>query len=671
MIREIHSSQSPFLSSAIIFLTTIHLLVSSTTSQQQPTFNTAGCQDNSNSTTPPAYTSNLAALLNTLPRKASTATFSNDSAADGGVFSLYLCRGDVSLTTCAACVTQAAQEVQRRCPAHRAAIVWYDQCMLRYSNVSFAGRAEVQYRLLMWNTQNNTSPGETDNGALSLIYGLIDYVPYTGLMYGTNESESRGQPRYAMAQCTRDLSSGACLSCLEELNDASDRCCRGRIGWRILTPSCSLRYEQSLFYEIPPPPPQSPPGGEDDGGGGGNNTGKIAGIVGAIVGVTVAVVGIWYCSCCRRKKGRSAGGETSQEILLPDYDGSNHNTAIGIEVPGHENDREVHCYSLATILAATNNFSNANKLGQGGFGPVYKGKLQDGQEIAVKRLSLTSKQGLEEFRNEVMVIVKLQHRNLVRLLGYCLERGEKLLVYEYLANTSLDAFLFDPKKSKELDWEKRANIVEGTARGLMYLHEDSRLKIIHRDMKASNVLLDDQMNPKISDFGTARIFGGNQIEANTERVVGTYGYMAPEYALEGVISTKSDVYSFGILMLEIISGKKNRGSFDPSQASSLLLQAWELWSEGRGEELIDSNIAKNCPARWIHIALLCTQDDPAERPTMSAVVRMLGSKSDDDLPRQLKRPFTAGGFTHVSDLSSSTSGTGTGFLTSDQSTGTS
>ncbi|KAM3749463.1 hypothetical protein ACB098_05G186800 [Castanea mollissima] len=325
-------------------------------------------------------------------------------------------------------------------------------------------------------------------------------------------------------------------------------------------------------------------------------------------------------------------------------------------------------FNLSTIHIATNNFSDVNKLGEGGFGPVYKGKLINGKEIAVKRLSLKSKQGLEEFKNEVILIAKLQHRNLVRLLGCCLEGEEKLLVYEYMANTSLDAFLFDPKKCNELDWAKRTNIINGIAKGLQYLHEDSWLKIIHRDMKVSNILLDNEMNPKISDFGTARIFGGNQIEANTNRIVGTYGYMAPEYAMEGLFSIKSDVYSFGILMLEIVSGKKNNSFYHQEHSQSLLLYAWRLWNEGKGMEFMDQTIVDICPIsealRLIHIALLCVQEDPNDRPTMSEVILMLASTSIK-LPQALAPPFSVARF--IMSDQSSTNEMGIGFIASDQS----
>ncbi|KAJ7948222.1 G-type lectin S-receptor-like serine/threonine-protein kinase [Quillaja saponaria] len=296
--------------------------------------------------------------------------------------------------------------------------------------------------------------------------------------------------------------------------------------------------------------------------------------------------------------------------------------AKGIDIPH---------FHLESILAATDNFSNANKLGQGGFGPVYKGKFPGEQEIAVKRLSSCSGQGLEEFKNEVVLIAKLQHRNLVRLLGYCVEGEEKMLIYEYMPNKSLDFFIFDRKLCVLLDWEMRFNIILGIARGLLYLHQDSRLRIIHRDLKTSNILLDEEMNPKISDFGLARIFGGKETAANTNRVVGTYGYMSPEYALDGIFSVKSDVFSFGVVVLEIMGGKRNTGFYHVEHSLSLLGYAWHLWKEDKAVELMDQILCKTCNTndylKCINVGLLCVQEDPNDRPTMSNILFMLGSES--------------------------------------------
>ncbi|KAL3652500.1 hypothetical protein CASFOL_002181 [Castilleja foliolosa] len=296
-----------------------------------------------------------------------------------------------------------------------------------------------------------------------------------------------------------------------------------------------------------------------------------------------------------------------------------------------DEDLELPMYDLSAVNKATNSLSNDNKLGEGGFGPVYKGVLEDGKEVAVKRLSATSSQGVDEFKNEVICIAKLQHRNLVKLLGCCIQGHEKMLIYEYLSNKSLDLILFDKTKSKLLDWQKRFHIITGTARGLLYLHQDSHLRIIHRDLKASNVLLDDDLNPKISDFGMARIFGGNETEANTKRVVGTYGYMSPEYAGDGLFSVKSDIYSFGVLVLEIVSGQRNRGFQHSKHHHNLLGHAWMLYKDGMPMELVDPNIVSsvylNELLRSIHVALLCVQHSPEDRPTMSSVIMMLGGGS--------------------------------------------
>ncbi|KAH0458921.1 hypothetical protein IEQ34_011735 [Dendrobium chrysotoxum] len=288
-------------------------------------------------------------------------------------------------------------------------------------------------------------------------------------------------------------------------------------------------------------------------------------------------------------------------------------------------------FDMSTIEIATNNFSDENKLGQGGFGPVYKGRLGDGQEIAVKRLSRYSVQGSDEFMNEVMLIAKLQHRNLVHLLGCCIHGEERLLIYEYMPNKSLDFFIFDKAISSQLDWQKRFDIILGIARGLLYLHQDSRLKIVHRDLKVSNVLLDMELNPKISDFGMARIMRGDQMQERTEKVVGTFGYMSPEYVMHGIFSVKSDVFSFGVIVLEILTGKKNRVFDSNGSHVSLAGHAWRLWSKNKSLELVDDALKCGYPEkevlRCMQVGLLCVQEGIEDRPTMASVVLMLDSDS--------------------------------------------
>ncbi|KAL3503538.1 hypothetical protein ACH5RR_037987 [Cinchona calisaya] len=291
-------------------------------------------------------------------------------------------------------------------------------------------------------------------------------------------------------------------------------------------------------------------------------------------------------------------------------------------------------FKFSTLMKATENFAITNKLGEGGFGIVYKGMLEKGEEIAVKRLSRTSMQGLDELKNEIHCIAKLQHRNLVKILGCCIQEDERMLIYEYMANKSLDLFIFDDKQRESLDWPTRFHIINGISRGLMFLHQDSCLRVIHRDLKASNILLDTSMNPKISDFGLAKIFAGNEPGANTNRVVGTYGYLSPEYAVHGLFSVKSDVFSFGVIILEIISGKSNRGFSHEEHHHNLLGHAWMLYREGRSKEVDDPNLVNSCylpeMLRCIHVALLCVQQHPEDRPNMSTVLLMLGN--DGPLP---------------------------------------
>ncbi|KAM4093281.1 hypothetical protein ACB094_06G103500 [Castanea mollissima] len=357
----------------------------------------------------------------------------------------------------------------------------------------------------------------------------------------------------------------------------------------------------------------------------------IVGITSVIVLCVMIVMYIWRRKMTKRKEHRLIDQRNRAHRMLCSESHVQDLIDLGEFKEEDEKSIDLPFYDLESIRVATHNFSNENKLGQGGYGPVYKGKLPSGQEIAVKRLSKVSGQGLKEFKNEVVLIAKLQHQNLVKLYGYCIEGNEKILLYEYMPNKSLDSFIFDQKQSVILDWEMRFNIILGIARGLLYLHQDSRLRIIHRDLKTSNILLDHEMNPKISDFGLAKIVGGKQTEAMTSRVAGTYGYMSPEYALEGIFSIKSDVFSFGVVLLEIISGKKNTGFYQSQQAMSLLGYTWGLWTNNKLLDLMDETLRDTCIAdqfvKCLNIGLLCVQDDPSDRPTMSIVIKMLDGET--------------------------------------------
>ncbi|PRQ46184.1 putative protein kinase RLK-Pelle-DLSV family [Rosa chinensis] len=313
-------------------------------------------------------------------------------------------------------------------------------------------------------------------------------------------------------------------------------------------------------------------------------------------------------------------------------------------------------FSFSTIKAATNTFSSENLLGEGGFGPVYKGKLRNGQEIAVKRLSKTSTQGLEEFRNEVTLTARLEHVNLVRVLGFCSKKEEKMLIYEYMPNKSLDFYLFDPSTKHFLDWTKRVHVIEGVTQGLLYLQEYSNLTIIHRDLKASNILLDHEMNAKISDFGMAKLFKKDEVEGNTGRIVGTYGYVPPEYVNKGIYSMKYDVYSFGVLLLQMISGRRSTSFYGPNRSLHLLEYAYESWREDKGVEFIDPALddsSSSCKLlRCLQVALLCVQENPDDRPTMLEVYSML--KSDTEvIPIPTKTAFSGKRDEHMASTSTS------------------
>ncbi|OAY68705.1 putative LRR receptor-like serine/threonine-protein kinase [Ananas comosus] len=288
--------------------------------------------------------------------------------------------------------------------------------------------------------------------------------------------------------------------------------------------------------------------------------------------------------------------------------------------------KNIKLFSYEELRSATDNFHRGNKIGRGGFGTVYKGILNSGREVAVKVLSAESRQGVKEFLTEIDVITNVRHQNLVELLGCCVQANNRILVYEFLANSSLDRALLgsnsDPSK---LDWSIRSAICLGTARGLVFLHEELEPPIVHRDIKASNILLDRGYIPKIGDFGLAKLFPDNVTHIST-RVAGTTGYLAPEYALHGQLTKKADIYSFGVLVLEIVSGKSSSKSLWSESGKLLLELAWQLYEEGNLKRLVDTAL-KEYPEeqviRYIKVALFCIQAAAGRRPSMLQVIDML------------------------------------------------
>ncbi|CAN6301459.1 unnamed protein product [Urochloa humidicola] len=306
----------------------------------------------------------------------------------------------------------------------------------------------------------------------------------------------------------------------------------------------------------------------------------------------------------------------------------------------------VRVFSLSELKTATRNFHMLNCIGRGGFGAVYKGNLKDGTQIAIKKLSAESKQGISEFLTEINVISNVRHPNLIKLLGCCVEGNNRLLVYEYAENNSLANALLGPKnKCIPLDWQKRAAICVGTASGLAFLHEEAQPRIVHRDIKASNILLDKKLLPKIGDFGLAKLFPDTVTHIST-RVAGTMGYLAPEYALLGQLTKKADIYSFGVLLLEMISGQSSSMSTWGPDMQVLVEWTWKLRDEGRLLEIVDPDLEKypgEQTLRFIKVALLCTQATSQQRPSMKQVVNMLNNQTEIDLqnaipPGVLKEP---------------------------------
>ncbi|XP_023753657.2 cysteine-rich receptor-like protein kinase 2 [Lactuca sativa] len=531
---------------------------------------------------------------------------------------LFQCYDDLSSQDCVLCYAET-RTVFPSCYPRNGARIFLDGCFMRLLNYSFYEEYTGSYDTIVCGNITRESI-EFQNSTKQAVLNVVADALSNDMYFGRGEVvAARGNKSvYVMAKCWTTLSLGDCRKCLENASEVISKCLPWSEG-RALNTGCFMRYSNTDFLN--PLPLTS----------GSKSKGKTATIIISIISsVVVLAVALTIALYIRRRRyiqQRRRGSYDSEKLAKILTDSSLN-------------------FKYSTIEKATTNWDESNKLGQGGFGTVYKGVLSDGREIAVKRLYVNNKLRAADFYNEVNIISSVEHKNLVRLLGCSCSGPESILIYEYLPNMSLDLFIFDAIKGKKLNWEKRFQIIIGTAEGLVYLHENTKTRIIHRDIKASNILLDMRLRAKIADFGLARSFQDDKSHISTA-IAGTLGYMAPEYLAYGQLTEKVDVYSFGILLLEIVTGMESNRSNALEYTDNLVSTAWELFQKGIVEQIFDPNLSmdvhpntifKKVAIKVVHVGLLCTQEAPSLRPTMSTVLRML-AKDDEHLPLPSNPPF--------------------------------
>ncbi|XP_040382345.1 cysteine-rich receptor-like protein kinase 10 isoform X2 [Oryza brachyantha] len=457
-----------------------------------------------------SFDATLQRVVRALPANTSSSPLLFATLAVGEVYALALCRGDTSVGSCNFCVAQTLRDGEHACAGDKDVAMYDDICTVRFSDEDFlAAMNNSRRKTVVAGSQSQklvpSVSGSFYRLAGELLDATVDYaVANSTRRFATGDVGVAGyfadepfSKIYALAQCTPDLTPEQCRACLASAMAEMTRQVfpTNSPGGKVIGERCGLRFEVFSFYNIEAMV-QLQVGLQ-----GKKKSTPVLAIVLPIIFVALLTIILAGLYIWRRKR-------LPAKTLL-------------IENTEDLEDFESIFIDLSKLQSATDNFDESNRLGEGGFGVVFKGVFPDGQEVAVKRLSSCSNQGLGQLKNELYLVAKLQHKNLVRLIGVCLEEGEKVLVYEYMPNKSLDTVLFDPERSKQLDWGKRFMILNGIARGLQYLHEHSQLKIIHRDLKASNILLDADMKPKIADFGMAKIFGDDETRNATSRVIGT------------------------------------------------------------------------------------------------------------------------------------------------------
>ncbi|TYI20735.1 hypothetical protein ES332_A07G258500v1 [Gossypium tomentosum] len=520
------------------------------------------------------------------------------------IYALAQCHQDLSQTDCLLCYAASRTKIPR-CLPFNSARIFLDGCFLRYDNYSFFKESvSSSFDKVICSNDNIAKVDEKRTKRVGYAVGKVTKVALRNGGFGTAAVDGV----FALAQCWKSVPFEGCQECLQKA-EMEVRGCSPKAEGRGLYTGCYLRYSTKKFFNEM---------GETE-----HNHVIIAIIsaTSAFIMLSVLVAYATYARLSKRKKELENLGQIW----------------INFEKSGLK-------FKYETLEKATDYFSLSRKLGQGGTGSVFMGMLPNGKIVAVKRLIYNTRQWVDEFFNEVNLISKIQHKNLVKLLGCSIEGPESLLVYEYIPNKSLDQFIFDEEKAKLLKWKHRFDIIVGTAEGLAHLHGgESQIRIIHRDIKSSNVLLDENLNPKIADFGLVRCLAPDKSHLSTG-VAGTLGYMAPEYLIRGQLTEKADVYSFGILVLEIVCGKRN-ATFS-KDSSSLLQAVWTLYRSNRLAEAVDPCIrdeilAKGAPDYVLQIGLLCTQASVSLRPSMVEVVQMLTDK-DCEIPILNQPPFING-----------------------------
>ncbi|XP_042042742.1 cysteine-rich receptor-like protein kinase 2 [Salvia splendens] len=514
-------------------------------------------------------------------------------------YAMAQCRNYMTERDCLACYDAAVAQI-RNCSAANGARVIYDGCFLRYESNNFYDQTTLPGNVQICGNRSAPEAAVFRATGEALLEDLTLATPKMNPFYSASKSSVANLTVYAVAQCAQTITQDGCRDCLTVAYRNVQACLPDADG-RAVDAACFLRYSEAPFFADNQTTNIAPFLGSR-----GDSNKKKAIIGGAVGGgglvLILAAFLLWY------KFARKPETSQRSDIL----------GATELQGPNR--------YSYKDLKAATSNFSEENKLGEGGFGDVYKATLKNGNVVAVKKLNINYSTAKADFESEVRLISNVHHRNLVRLLGCCSKGSDLLLVYEYMENGSLDRFLYGDKRGC-LKWKQRFDILFGTARGLAYLHEQYHVTIIHRDVKPGNILLDKEFQAKIADFGLARLLPEDQSHVST-KFAGTLGYTAPEYVVHGHLSEKVDTYSFGVVILEMISGRRSSDVDVDAETGYLMEEAWRLYEGGMHEKLADETLEADDYKieelrKMVEIGLMCTQSPASSRPSMSEIVAML------------------------------------------------